>query len=64
MDCWLTAAGNMHGPLRREIIKWALEAWETLDRELSIRSLKSCALTVAPGGSEDDQMRKGGSTLS
>ena len=62
-DAWMadgahsfTAAGNMRGPPRPEIVKWVLEAWETLDRELIIRSFRSCALTVAPDGSEDDQI--------
>ena len=62
-DAWMadgahsfTAAGNMRGPSRPEIVKWVLEAWETLDRELIIRSFRSCALTVAPDGSEDDQI--------
>ena len=62
-DAWMadgahsfTAAGNMRGPSRPEIVKWVLEAWETLDRELVIRSFRSCALTVAPDGSEDDQI--------
>lgn len=50
-----TAAGNMHGPSHQEIIKWVLEAWENLDRELIICSFRSCALTVAPDRSEDDQ---------
>lgn len=41
-DAWMadgahsfTAAGNMRGPPRREIVKWVLEAWETVDRELN-----------------------------
>ena len=62
-DAWMadwahsfTAAGNMRGPPRREIVKWVLEAWGSLDRELVIRSFRSCALTVAPDRSEDDQI--------
>ena len=38
-DAWMAdgahsfkTAGNMHGPPRREIVKWVLEAWKTLDR--------------------------------
>ena len=50
-----TAAGNMRGPSHQEIIKWVLEAWENLDRGLIICSFRSCALTVAPDRSEDDQ---------
>ena len=62
-DVWMadgahsfTAARNMRCPPLPEIVKWVLEAWETLDRELIIRSFRSCALTVAPEGSEDDQI--------
>ena len=62
-DAWMadgahsfTAAGNMRGPPRPEIVNWVLEAWETLDIELIIRSFRSCALTMAPDGSEDDQI--------
>ena len=54
-DAWMadgahsfTAAGNMRGPPRPEIVKWVLEAWETLDRELIV--------IVDPDGSEDDQI--------
>ena len=50
-----TAAGNMRAPFHQEIIKWVLEAWENLDRELIICSFRSCALTVAPDRSEGDQ---------
>ena len=39
-DAWIadrdrsfTAAGNMCGPTCCEIIKWVVEAWETLNRE-------------------------------
>ena len=46
----------MRGLPRHEIVMWVLEAWETLDRELIIRSFRSCLLTVSPGGSEDDQI--------
>ena len=57
-----TCAGNMRGPPRREIVKWVLKAWNSLDRKIVIRSFRSCALTVAPDRSEDDQIHclKGG----
>ena len=42
-----TAAGNMHGPCRREIVSWVLDAWDSLGKELIVRSFQSCALTVA-----------------
>ena len=43
-------------PPRREIVQCVLEAWDSLNRKLIIRSFRSCALTVAPDGSEDDQI--------
>ena len=51
-----TAAGNMDAPSRRKIVQWVLEAWGSLKGELIVRSFRSCALTVAPDGSEDDQI--------
>lgn len=61
-----TAAGNMRGLPRPEIVKWVLEAWETLDRELIIRSFRSCALlwllTVLKMITKHS-LPKGGSTL-
>ena len=51
-----SAAGNMRAPPRCEIVQWILDAWDSLDRELIIRSFRSCSLTVAPDGSEDDQI--------
>ena len=41
---------------RREIVKWVLEAVGNSSRETIIRFFRSCALTVAPDGSEDDQI--------
>ena len=46
----------MRSPCRREIVKWGLETWATLDRELILRSFGSHALIVTPDGSEDDQI--------
>ena len=51
-----TAAGNIRGPPCHEIVKWVLQSWETLGRELIICSFRSCMFTVAPNGSEDDQI--------
>ena len=45
----------MRAPPRREIAQWILEASDSLDRGLIIRSFRvfrSCALTVAPDGYE------------
>ncbi|XP_044175381.1 uncharacterized protein LOC122958534 [Acropora millepora] len=49
-----TAAGNMRTPPRREIVQWILEAWNDLDKDIIVNSFKSCALTLAVDGSEDE----------
>lgn len=49
-----TAAGNMRAPPRREVVQWILEAWNDLDKEIIVNSFKSCALTLAVDGSEDE----------
>ena len=46
----------MRAPPRREIVHWILKAWDNLDRGLIIRSFRSCALTVASDGHEDNQI--------
>ena len=62
-DAWMaegvhsfTAAGNMRAPACRDIVQWIIEAWDSLDRELLINSFRSCALTVAVDGSEEEQI--------
>ena len=49
-----TAAGNMRAPPRRVIVQWILEAWNDLDKVVIVNFFKSCALTLAVDGSEDE----------
>ena len=49
-----TAAGNIRSPPRGEIVQWILEAWNDLDKDIIVNSFKSCALTLAVNGSEDE----------
>ena len=49
-----TLAGNMRPPPRREIVQWILEAWNDLDKDIIVNSVKSCALTPAVDSSEDE----------
>ena len=51
-----TAAGNMRGPHGREIVSWVLDAWDSLGKELIVRSFQSCALTVAGDGSQENEI--------
>ena len=46
-----TAEGNMRAPPRRDIVKWILAAWYSLNKTMIINSFKSCALTTVVGGS-------------
>ena len=52
----MSAAGNMYPTTSRNSFSGGLEAWDSLDRELIIRSFRSCALTVVPDEYEDDQI--------
>jgi hypothetical protein len=38
------------------MLQWVKQAWESLSPELLIKSFKSCALTIATDGSEDDEI--------
>ena len=53
-----TAAGNMRGAPRKKIVKWILEAWDSLDSGMIVASFKSCGLhmTVALDGLEEDDI--------
>ena len=53
-----TAAGNMRGAPRKKIVKWILEAWDSLDNAMIVASFKSCGLhmTVALDGLEEDDI--------
>ena len=44
----------MRAPPRREIVQWILEAWNDLDKDIIVNSSKSCALTLAIDGAEDE----------
>ena len=49
-----SAGGNLKAPSKRLICQWVSEAWKSLSRELIHSSFKSCALTTALDGSEDN----------
>ena len=43
-------------PPRKVIVEWILSAWNDISCETIPKSFKSCALTTALGGDEDDQI--------
>ena len=51
-----TKGGNMCGPPLKQIVRWILKAWSDLDREIIIKSLCCCALSIQDDGSEDNEI--------
>ena len=43
-------------PPRKVIVEWILSAWNAISCETNRKSFKSCALTTAIDGDEDDQI--------
>ncbi|KAH7680491.1 pogo transposable element with KRAB domain-like protein [Aphelenchoides avenae] len=62
-DTWMggderevTAGGNPKAPDMLVCLKWVVNAWNSLPPELVAQSFKTCGLTNALDGSEDDQI--------
>ena len=53
-DKQLTKGGNQRAPPMTLYLDWVVDAWEGLSRELIEKSFKSCGITNALDGSEDD----------
>ena len=47
-----TKAVNMRAPSKLDIVNGVIEAWNTLPKDLVIKSFKFCGLTVNTDGSE------------
>lgn len=56
VDKQYTSGGNPKAPSRCLLMEWVLTAWDKLDKDLIIKSLKVCGQTVNPDGSEDDHI--------
>ena len=52
----LTESGNLKSPTRKVIVELILNAWEKLDKELIIKSFKTCSLNLPIDGSEDENI--------
>lgn len=48
-----TKSGNMRAPSMEVYLKWIVDAWDELPKNLIIKSFKGCGLTNALDGSED-----------
>ena len=49
-----TEAGNLKPASRHLVVEWILESWNWLEKNLIIKSFKSCGLDLKTDGSEDD----------
>ena len=48
-----TEAGNMKPVSRYLVVEWILESWNLLEKNLIIKSFRSCGLNLKTDGSED-----------
>ena len=48
-----TKSGNMRAPSMEVYLKWIVDAWDQLPKDLTIKSFKGCGLTNTLDGSED-----------
>ena len=50
-----TKGSNTRRPPLKEIVQWILIAWSDLDKEIIIKSFRSCDLSIQDDGSEDNE---------
>ena len=51
-----TKGGNMRRSPLKQIVQWILNAWLDLDKEIILKSFRSCALPIQDDGSEDNKI--------
>jgi hypothetical protein len=51
-----TAGGNLKPPSRLLVCEWVMKAWDSISREYIEKSFKTCAISNATDGSEDDEI--------
>ncbi len=51
-----TAAGNTKPPPLDKVCEWILASWNSVTKEIIIKSFKICGLSVATDGTEDEQI--------
>ena len=49
-----TRSGKKRAPSKELVLKWVKKAWQEIPAELVIRSFKSCGISNALDGTEDD----------
>ena len=50
----MTNQGNLKQPTRQDIINWVSKAWESIKKEIIVKSLLECGIANALDGTEDD----------
>lgn len=51
-----TKGGNMKPPSFPLLVSWVAKSWKSIPQEQIVNSMKTCAITTALDGSEDDQI--------
>ena len=49
-----TSSGKKRAPSKELVLQWVNKAWQEIPAELVIRSFKSCGISNALDGTEDD----------
>ena len=53
-----TPSGKKQAPSKDLVLQWVKKAWQEIPAELVIRSLKTCSISNALDGTEDDAVYK------
>lgn len=51
-----TKSGNMKAPSRKLICNWVKSSWDTISHETIRKSFKSCGITTATDGTDEDEI--------
>ena len=51
---WMTNQGNLKQPTRQDIINWVSKAWESIKKEIIVKSFLECGIANALDGTEDN----------
>ena len=51
-----TPAGKKKAPSRNLVLRWVHEAWREIPAEMVMKSFKSCGISNALDGTEDDEL--------
>ena len=49
-----TPAGKKKAPSRNQVLRWKKKSWNEIPEEMVSQSFKTCGISNAPDGTEDD----------